>query len=209
MDYLFKGIKEFQEIDFIEQKKLFSDLSRNQSPHTLFIGCSDSRLVPNLITKTLPGELFVIRNIANIVPIYRDSNEYLSTTSAIEYSIKILNVKNIVICGHSNCGGCNALYWDDASLKKIPHTKKWLELAYPVIEKVKKEIDISLEPEKREWITEQLNIIEQMNHLLSYPFILEKYNNNELKIFGWYYIIETGEIFDYDKKTMKFIKITH
>ena len=110
MDSLFDGVKEFNTTDFLEHKELFEKIGNNQSPHTLFIGCSDSRLVPNLITKTLPGELFVIRNIANLVPIYRTSNDFLATTSAIEYAVKILNVTNIVVCGHSNCGGCNALY---------------------------------------------------------------------------------------------------
>lgn len=207
MDSLFSGIIDFQENDFIAYKNLFKNLSKKQNPHTLFIGCSDSRLVPNLITKTLPGDLFVIRNIANIVPYYREANEFLSTTSAIEYAVQILNVENIVVCGHSNCGGCNSLYLDDDSLNKIPHTKKWLELSKPVIEKVEKMIDIGTDIEKREWLTEQLNIVEQMKHLLSYPFIKEKYKRNEIEIFGWYYIIETGEIFNYNKEKKLFVKV--
>jgi carbonic anhydrase len=207
MDYLFEGIKEFQEKDFLEHKQLFSELGKRQDPHTLFIGCSDSRVVPNLITKTLPGELFVIRNIANIVPFNRESEEHLATTSAIEYAVEILKIENIVVCGHSNCGGCNALYWDEKTINTIPHTKKWLELAKPVVELVKKEIDVEKEIEKREWMTEQFNIVEQMNHLLSYDFIRDKYLKKRLNILGWYYIIETGEIFNYDKENRKFIRI--
>lgn len=207
MKYLFDGVKEFNTKDFLEHKELFKALEKNQMPHTLFIGCSDSRVVPNLITKTLPGELFVIRNIANIVPIYRESDDYLSTTSAIEYAVKILKISNIVVCGHSNCAGCSSLYLDEDTLNQIPHTKKWLELAKPVKEKAEKEIDINIDLEKREWITEQLNIIEQMNHLLSYPYIKEKLINNELQILGWYYIIETGEIFNYEKEIKQFVKI--
>jgi len=197
MDSLFDGVKEFNANDFIEHKDLFKKIGRNQEPHTLFIGCSDSRVVPSLITKTLPGELFVIRNIANIVPQYRSSEEFLATTSAIEYAIKILNVSTILICGHSNCGGCNALYMNEASAKEIPHTQKWLELAKNVRNKMirLKIADLTV----REWMTEQLNIVEQMNHLLSYPYILEKYNAGELNILGWYYIIETGEVFNYQK----------
>ena len=205
MQSLFDGVKEFNTNDFLEHQELFQKIGRSQAPHTLFIGCSDSRVVPNLITKTLPGELFVIRNIANLVPLYRESDEFLATTSAIEYSVKVLNVSTILICGHSNCGGCNALFMDEKTKNEIPHTRKWLELARNVKTKIE-ELKID-EPLIREWMTEQINIVEQMNHLLSYPFILEKFKNGELDILGWYYIIETGEVFNYDRKQKKFIKI--
>ena len=85
MEYLFDGVKEFNANDYLKHDELFKKIGRSQNPHTLFIGCSDSRIVPTLITKTLPGELFVIRNIANIVPFYRETQEYVATTSAIEY----------------------------------------------------------------------------------------------------------------------------
>lgn len=205
MHNLFDGVKDFNTGDFIEHQKLFETIGRVQHPHTLFIGCSDSRVVPNLITKTLPGELFVIRNIANIVPMYRESEEFLSTTSAIEYAVKILKVTNIIVCGHSNCGGCNALYMDDALAHEIPHTSRWLELSKNVKEKV---IRLKIEdPLKREWVTEQLNIVQQMNHLLTFPYIADKFKNEELSIMGWYYIIPTGEVFNYDRASKKFHKI--
>jgi len=205
MQSLFEGVKEFNSNDFLEHKDLFEKIGRNQDPHTLFIGCSDSRVVPNLITNTLPGELFVIRNIANIVPVYRQSEEFLATTSAIEYAVKILNVSTILICGHSNCGGCSALFMNDKLGAEIPHTRKWLELAKGAKEKMLK-LGIT-DPAIREWMTEQLNIVEQMNHLLSYPYIAEKYEKGELDILGWYYIIETGEVFNYEKENKRFVKI--
>jgi len=207
MEYLFDGVKEFNSKDFLEHRKLFENLGHKQNPHTLFIGCSDSRIVPSLITKTLPGELFVIRNIANIVPFYRESSDYLATTSAIEYAVKVLKVSNILICGHSNCGGCNALYASAEMFKEIPHTKKWLELAWSVKEKVEKEPGIHHDLARREWMTEQLNIVEQMKHLLSYPFIKEKFKQKEINLLGWYYIIETGEIFNYVIEDKWFVKI--
>lgn len=206
MEYLFDGVKEFAAIDFLEHKELFKKISRNQEPHTLFIGCSDSRIVPNLITKTLPGELFVIRNIANIVPYYRETDEYVATTSAIEYAVKILHVKNILICGHSNCGGCFALLKNEAELQEIPHTRKWLELAKRVKDKIESENIADVH--EREWKTEQLNIVEQMNHLITYPYIKELVKKGQIQVLGWYYIIETGEVYNYDKEQKKFIKIT-
>lgn len=205
MQSLFDGVKEFNSNDFVEHQELFEKIGRAQDPHTLFVGCSDSRIVPNMITNTLPGELFVIRNIANIVPLYRESEEFLATTSAIEYAVKILNVSTILICGHSNCGGCNALYINEHDGKEIPHTRRWLQLAQNVKDRM-----IKLRIENlaiREWMTEQLNIVEQMNHLLTYPYIAEKYEKGELDILGWYYIIQTGEVFNYDKVEKRFIKI--
>lgn len=200
MEKLLEGLVKFRENDFEEHKELFSRLSKEQNPHTLFIGCSDSRLIPNLITKTLPGELFVIRNIANIVPPYHESEEYLATTSAIEYAVNILEVENIVVCGHSNCGGCKSLYSSDEELKALPHTKKWLELAVNAKNKVLAKVSEN-EFEKREWMTEQANVVEQVKNLLSYPFIRERFKQKKLSIQGWYYIIETGEVFIYNKQT--------
>ena len=197
MKSLFDGVKCFNNNDFILHKELFTSLGRDQKPHTLFIGCSDSRVVPNLITKTLPGELFVVRNIANIVPFYRETEEFVATTSCIEYAVQVLEIKNIIICGHSNCGGCNALLKPDVELENIPHTKKWLELSKRVKEKI--ESEKVLDEQEKEWRTEQLNIIEQMNHLITYPYIKDKYRKNQINIYGWYYIIETGEVFNYDK----------
>lgn len=205
MQSLFDGVRDFNTNDFLEYQDLFAKIGRSQAPHTLFIGCSDSRVVPNLITNTLPGELFVIRNIANLVPPYRESEEFLATTAAIEYAVNMLNIKTILICGHSNCGGCNALFMDQETATKIPHTAKWLELAKPVRLKMDR---LRIEnPAIREWMTEQLNIVEQMNHLLSYPYIEQKYKAGEIDILGWYYIIETGEVFNYDISSKKFVKI--
>ena len=213
MQYLFDGVKDFLANDYLEMKKHFNKIGKSQKPHTLFIGCSDSRIVPNLITKTLPGELFVIRNIANLVPVYRESQEYLATTSAIEYSVKMLNIENIIICGHSNCGGCKAIFMSEKETAEIPHTRKWLELMGRVKEMVQEHerhnpaIQGRDEEAKRELMTEQLNIVEQMNHLLTYPYIRERYEHGSINILGWYYIIETGEVFNYDVKKQVFEKI--
>lgn len=205
MEYLFEGVKEFNRKDFDEYRELFRTIGRTQEPHTLFIGCSDSRIVPNLITRTLPGELFVVRNIANLVPFYRSTEEYVATTSAIEYAVQVLNVENIVVCGHSNCGGCNALLKSEDELEKIPHTRKWLELARKV--KLQVEAEGIADELEREWRTEQLNVIEQMNHLITYPYIKEKIRKQEINIIGWHYIIETGEVFNYSREERQFVRI--
>ena len=207
MDMFFEGVKKFSNQEFKKYKSLFKRLGKQQKPHTLFIGCSDSRVVPNLITTTLPGELFVIRNIANVVPHYRLSSEFLATTSAIEYAVLVLNVENIVVCGHSNCGGCRALFLNDEELNKIPHTKKWLELVISAKTRVEANISNYKNTDEIELLVEQENIIEQMNHLLTYPFIEERYNNGKIKILGCYYEIGTGAVYNYNKEKKLFEKI--
>lgn len=196
MEALFSGAVKFREEDFREHQELFESLGQRQNPHTLFIGCADSRVVPNLITNTRPGELFVVRNIGNVVPPYRETQEFLATTAAVEYALHVLHVQNIIICGHSNCGGCSALYLEDESFSKTPHVKKWLELLEPAKRKV-----LALRPDtqaKRLWMTEQINIEKQLENLFTYPGVQELYLRGELAVSGWYYIIETGEVFSYD-----------
>jgi carbonic anhydrase len=201
---LLEGIKKFKKESFEPHKHLFQSLKEEQNPHTLFITCSDSRVDPNLITCTLPGELFIVRNIANIVPPYRDTEEYVATTSAIEYGVLALGVENIIICGHSNCGGCTAAFQPEAALDHMPHTSKWLELIDPV----KKSIDRELQnetPENRRWLMEQMNVVEQLHNLRSYPYVAQRIAAGKLQISGWHYIIETGEVLIYDQEQRQFL----
>lgn len=201
---LLQGVVQFQQKEFEDHSELFEELKDKQNPHTLFIGCADSRLVPNLITQTMPGELFVVRNIANLVPPYRVSVDFAATTSAIEYAVVMLNVKAIVVCGHSNCGGISALFWEQEKLAKIPNVKKWLNLANNVRTQA---MMFTNDPAKREWHAEQLNVVEQLKNLLTYPFIKERVEKKELELLGWYYIIETGEIYNYNFDAGLFCKV--
>ncbi len=200
MENLLKGIVEFRKNDFEEHRELFHHIRDHQKPHTLFIGCSDSRVVPNFITKTMPGEIFVVRNVANLIPIYSETADFYGVASAIEYAVLVLNVENIVVCGHSNCGGCAALYLPEQELKKIPQTMKWLELAQPVKKQVLGKLGENPDPAAREWLTEQINVVEQLKHLLSFPYIRERFCKGSINLLGWHYIIETGEIFGYNRE---------
>ena len=203
MEKLFKGIAKFRREDFESHRELFKELGRKQQPHTLFIGCSDSRVVPELITRTRPGELFMIRNVANIVPPYRKANDFAGTTSAIEYAVQVLNVEAIVVCGHSNCGGCAALHQEPEALTNIPNVARWLQISKEVKGRVEKQV-VDGTPEEREWLTEQINILVQMRNLLTYPYIRQRYEEGKIDILGWYYIIETGEIFNFNDRTETF-----
>jgi len=207
MDKLFRGIMEFRREEFERHKELFRKLGRQQKPHTLFIGCSDSRVVPNLITGSDPGELFIVRNVANIVPPYRSTEEYVATTSAVEYAVLSLEVDTIVVCGHSNCGGCAALNQPDEELSHLPHVRKWLEVSREVKGRVDR-LMTGDTPEEREWLTEQVNVLVQMKNLLTYPYVRERYERDELRILGWHYLIETGEIYNFNDATQLFELIT-
>jgi carbonic anhydrase len=207
MDKLFRGIMEFRREEFERHRELFMELGRQHKPHTLFIGCSDSRVVPNLITASAPGELFIVRNVANIVPPYRSTEEYVATTSAVEYAVLSLGVDTIVVCGHSNCGGCAALNQSDDELAHLPHVRKWLEVSQEVRGRVDR-LMTGDTPEEREWLTEQVNVLVQMKNLLTYPYIRERFEREELRIFGWHYIIETGEIYNFNDETQLFELIT-
>ncbi len=204
MKKLLEGLVKFRQDDFEKHRELFTVLKSTQNPHTLFITCSDSRVDPNLITGTLPGELFLIRNIANLVPPYRETPEFVATTSAIEYAVLALKVENIIICGHSNCGGCAAYLQSAEILEQLPHTRKWMELARPVKARVLEAIPAD-EPEAREWMMEQANAVEQLKHLMTYPYIREKVAAGQLAISSWHYIIETGEVFVYQPETGEFL----
>ncbi len=208
MNELFQGAIKFYEEDYNNEKAFYTSLQENK-PHTLFITCVDSRIDPNRLTQSKPGELYVVRNIGNMIPPFRDEDDniadgYLATTSSIEYSIKKLKVKNIIVCGHSNCGACAAAY-NHEMLSEMPYVKKWLELLKPTISRVNE-----MKPEsdhKRVWLTELQNIQQQLYNLLSYPFIEEKFNRGELQIYGWYYNLMNGQILNYNIITREFKSI--
>lgn len=199
---IIEGAIKFMHSGFSEHKELFKNLSKSQNPHTLFIGCSDSRVVPSLITSTLPGELFVVRNIANIVPKYRLKDEYLASTSAIVYAIMSLEVENIVICGHSDCNGCAAIY-DDKKLQHMPSVARWLEQ----LNEVKSEIlNSNSSVDERGWLTERLCVLQSMENIRTYPQVNEREKNGLLRIYGWHYIIQTGEVYSYENEKFILLK---
>lgn len=202
MGTLFHRAINFMEEDFLEHKELFESLQHRQEPKVLFISCVDSRVVPNLITKSLPGDLFTIRNIANIVPPYRVSDEYLATTSAVEYALEILKIKTVIVCGHSNCGGCSALYIDPKKLENAPNVRRWIKMLEPIRDEI-----LKIAPDdfaRQSWLTERLNIINSLENLLTYPNVKKEYESGDIELYGWHYIIQTGEIFNYDLKTESF-----
>ena len=198
---ILQGVKKFKKEYFEKEKEFFQGLKEGQHPHTFYVGCSDSRVVPNLITDTLPGELFVVRNIANVIPPADKNDGTLKcTAAALEYAVKYLEVKNIVICGHSHCGGLKALFYSKEKLEKLSYVNNWLKLIENLKEEVKNIEDIKLRATK----IEQLNVIKQLENLLTYDFVKERVKNNKLKLYGWYYVIESGKVYNYNQESKTF-----
>ena len=198
---LMKGNQSFQNVYFENHEKEFLDLvNHGQEPKVLFIGCSDSRVIPSLIMGTKPGELFVIRNIGNFVPPYSPDDDYHGTAAAIEYAVNVLNVEDIIVCGHTHCGACESLF--KPRNKALPHVNKWLELGNKAKE-IALSKNISDNDEKLR-LTEQISIVLQVENLLTYPYIKERLENKKIFVHGWYYIIEKGELEYYNSKTQSF-----
>ena len=135
MQQLIEGVHKFRTDEFGNYRKLFRKLSQEgQNPHTLFITCSDSRVLAELITQSKPGDLFVVKNVGNIVPPARASGDTNSTAAAIEFAVENLRVSDLVICGHSQCGAIAALLGETPVDDSQPHLRDWLKLASPVRE---------------------------------------------------------------------------
>ena len=204
-----RGIEAFQKIHFRKHEKDFLELvEKGQHPKALFIGCSDSRVVPNLITNTGPGDLFVMRNVGNFVPPYKPDNDFHATAAAIEYAAYNLEVGEIIVCGHSDCGACKALFQDhSAYAHEIPHTVKWLELGMPAKELALRSVPEENVAELRE-ATEKFSVVIQLQNLLTYPNVRKRVMEGTLFLHGWYYRLDTGEIEYFDPETQEFLPIT-
>jgi carbonic anhydrase len=189
------GVRRFQTEVFPEQAEMFAQAaSEKQSPHTLFITCADSRIDPIAITSSSTGEIFVARNIGNMVPAY---GEMLGGVSAvIEFAVSSLGVRHIVICGHSHCGAMQALL-DPASVATMPTVEAWLHNAHAALRVAETLHDQSgttqSDHELIETLTEQ-NVLLQMQHLKTHPSVAGAMAKGDLSISGWIYSIGTGEV---------------
>ena len=201
-----EGNKLFRTYFKKNKEALLSLVERGQSPKALFIGCSDSRVIPDLMVQSNPGDLFVIRNVGNFVPPYRPDEDFHATASGIEYAVSILEVQEIIICGHTHCGACKALYQtlEDPSLV---HTKKWLELGESAKTSAILSLGASAPKEDLLRLTEKLSVIKQIENLLTYPVVKKRFEKGNLSIHGWYYDIETGYIEYYNADSYEFLPL--
>jgi carbonic anhydrase len=206
MKKLYKGIHKFRESYFKKEEDFFRRISKGQTPDVLFITCSDSRVDPNLVTQSKPGELFIVRNVGNIIPPYDAIKDKNSVAAAIEFAVLNLKVKDIIVCGHSNCGAMQAIFKDDKEFDNMPHLRDWLRLAWPVKEMIEKYCP-NAHGESRQRIAEEENILAQLQNIQTYPFVVQALKKGKIHLHGWYYNIETGRICAYNPKKDMFEEI--
>lgn len=203
MQKLVNGLHRFKSEVFHAHSDLFRTLSKGQNPEALFITCSDSRILPNMVTQTDPGDLFILRNAGNLVPPYGVGAS--GEAGTIEYAVAGLGIKHIIVCGHTLCGAMRALL-DPASLDDSPAVKAWLSNA-EVTRRIIKENYAHLEGQARLTAAVEENVLVQIENLRTHPAVRSRLSRGDLFIYGWVYKIETGEVFQYEEEHGQFMPI--
>src|SRR5262245_36744363 len=199
---LVAGVHQFQNNVFANQRKFFERIAKTQSPPGLFITCADSRVNPNLITQTKPGELFILRNIGNIVPPFTPHTADGAAAAAIEYAVSQLKVEFIIVCGHSHCGAIQGLL-NPEGLTKMPSVSGWLanaESARRIVAENYKELNA----EAKLNVAVQENVLCQLENLRTHPAVAVRMSRGDLHIYGWVYKLESGEVFGFSPEAGQF-----
>ncbi len=202
---IIRGLNQFQSNYFTVHQEMFRNLSLGQNPEILFITCSDSRIDPNLLTQTQPGELFIIRNLGNIIPPHGVQNN--GEGAAIEYAISALDIKHIVICGHSHCGSMKGLLHLEHLNEEMPLVYQWLKNHAESTRRLLRENYQEFSGEELLKIAVEENVLTQIENIETYPVVRSKLHSHQLSLHGWVYEIETGEIFAYDATQSKFVPL--
>lgn len=208
-EHLIEGLRRFHTDTFPRYRDHYRKLvEEGQKPTTLFIGCADSRVVPDLLTGTDPGELFIVRNVGAFVPPYEPDGAFHGTAAGIEYAVLALGVTDIVVCGHSHCGAVQALY--NPPDPDTPHITKWLELGHAArVEEWTRAQDTvgdAPAPDRATLFrTEQRSVALQTGRLVSYPFVKERVENGTLFLHAWHYVIEEGQVLALDVERQAFV----
>lgn len=208
MQKLIAGVHKFQADEFGRYRELFRKLSHEgQNPHTLFITCSDSRVLAELITQSQPGDLFVVKNVGNIVPPAGVTGSTNSTAAAIEFAVEVLQVANIVVCGHSQCGAMEALMKPTPPLHAMPNLDEWLRVAGPVRQIIQKEYKHLAHDAERTTAAAEENVLFALENLHSYPAVQRRLSDGSLHLHGWFFKIATAELFAFDPELNQFVPL--
>ena len=209
MQKLLEGVHRFQQREIGKYKEVFRRLSRDgQKPHTLFITCADSRVVAELITQSKPGDLFVIKNIGNIVPPAAADIGWNSTGAGIEFAVDVLGVSDVVVCGHSQCGAISALMNPANVSEDLKTLRKWISLAEPVRETIERNYNHLSSEVDRIRAAEEENVLFSIEQLQGYPGVARRLQEGSLRLHAWFFKIDSAELFGYDPENRQFQLIT-
>jgi carbonic anhydrase len=203
MQTLLAGVHRFHSDVFGHMKEFFEGLSHGQTPEALFITCSDSRINPNLITQTQPGELFILRNAGNIVPPYGAASSGEAAT--IEFAVAGLGIRHVIICGHSHCGAMAGLLAPE-TISGLPSVRAWLTHAEST-RRIMEDKYADRTGAARLITAVQENVLMQLENLRTHPTIASGLARNQVKLHGWVYKFETGEVFEYDPEEGQFVSL--
>ena len=198
MQKLIAGIHRFRKQYWSENRELFERLAeRGQSPEALFITCCDSRVDPVVITHARPGDLFIVKNMGNFVPPYSENPlEGTGVAAAVEYAVEHLRVRDVIVCGHSDCGAMKALYKDRSHYADTPHIGEWLKYGDRTMRVVTASYPERSREERLE-ITSEENVLVQMENLRTYPVVLKAAKEGRLHVHAWFFDIGTGRVYTY------------
>lgn len=201
---LVKGFHQFKNQYFKDDTDLFNQLNCGQDPKTLIIGCSDSRVDPALITQAKPGDIFVIRNVANLVPPYERGGGFHGVSSAIEFAVNNLNIDNIIVLGHEKCGGIRALMTGSHDHNNESFIGPWVKIASEAKKEVLQEY-ANAPLDQQVTACAKKAVLISIENLMSFPFIIERMKTNSIKLYGWFFDIQNGKLlqFDYQEKIFK------
>lgn len=201
------GFRKFRKHYFEEHPELYEKLTiKGQSPEVLVIACCDSRVHPAQVLATEPGDIFVIRNVANLVPPFEDDGKSHGTSAAIEFAVKHLKVKHIIVFGHAQCGGVRSLMEGEHDSHKYSFIDPWMSTVRPAREKVLKQYSEADFDRQCRYCEEEV-IRVSLKNLMSFPFIKEAVDAGSLTVGGWHFDITKGEINSLDEKTDQFVSI--
>lgn len=212
IDNLIRGYEEFRKNYFGQDKDLFEELVQSgQKPKVLIIACSDSRVDPAIVMNCQPGDLFVVRNVANLVPPYEnDTTTHHGVSAALEFGIRVLGIQQIIVFGHTQCGGINALITGaDERVGPNSFVARWMDLAQPAHELVlKHHADATLD--EKITFCEQYAIRHSLRNLCTFPWIAEGVKAGKIFLHGWYFTLSTGTIqaFNYKQKNFEELKMS-
>lgn len=206
MDTLIDGFKRFREQYFEEHRRLFEALAmRGQTPKVLLIGCCDSRVDPAIIFDAQPGEMFVLRNVANLVPPYAPDEGHHGTSAAVEFAIRGLEVEHVVVLGHARCGGVRALIEGQAGSDNTDFIRGWMHIARSARDRALALTLSAGQPiDAARRMCEQETVAISLANLMTFPWVRERVEQGRLMLHGWFFDLESGELFRLDPITNTF-----